>query len=199
MHTKYSWTVPSEKKEELEYLIQNKIVCMMKTSYETYEDYLDYLDQVGIYEYRDRTSFFKYSYGGVMLRFDDGSEYSFGSAEDLNSVIMSCQKDSFGKKNEKYILDDKDILSLDSVLDIDYEYKNIMYKKIVEINSLTTEYLSSKEQSVPSEKGIEFLFENGNSLILAHNLTGNNFVFAVLSGYNQIAKKVIVKFKVGSK
>ncbi|MGB4774921.1 MAG: hypothetical protein WBP45_07115 [Daejeonella sp.] len=190
----FEWTIPSKKENELKRLIGHKILSMVKTSYETFQEHLNYLDEVGEIDYRDRLSFFKYSYGGLLIFFDNDTEYYFGSAEDLNSVIMGCQKNINGKYNENYILDDKDVLDKTSVSDFfDNDFKKILNQKIRLINILTTNNLNGKEQCVPSEKGIEFIFENNKKLILSHNLTENSFVFAVLTERDKISLNTIIK------
>lgn len=53
--------------------------------------------------------------------------------------------------------------------------------------------MNSKQESLPGEQGIEFIFDNGSKLILSHNLTENSFVFAVLSQLDKVTPKLIVK------
>ena len=69
MERKFEWLIPTEREDEFKELIGCKIVSIMKFSYETFKDYLDYLDYVEQNGYRDRISFFKYSYGCLLLVF----------------------------------------------------------------------------------------------------------------------------------
>lgn len=193
MERLFEWTIPSVKEDSLKHLVGCKVTSLVKTSYETFANHLEYLDMTGQTDYRDRLSFFKYSYGSLLITFDNGAEYSFGSAEDLNSVIMSCQKDNRGQKNDNYILEDESVLDITSVSDFESEFVELLGQKIKTINILTMLGLNSKQASLPSEQGIEFIFENGSKLILSHNLTENSFVFAVLSQLDKISSKSIVK------
>ena len=193
MEKQFEWTVPSVKEDGLKHLIGCKVIGLIKISYETFANHLEYLDLTEQTGYRDRLSFFKYSYGSLLIIFDNGVEYSFSSAEDLNSVIMCCQKDNSGQKNDKYILADESVLDITSVSDFESEFVDMLNQKIKSINILTTLDLNSKQESLPGEQGIEFIFDNGSKLILSHNLTENSFVFAVLSQLDKITPKSIVK------
>ena len=191
----FEWSILSEKENELKHLIGRKIVSMVKTSYETFQEHLNYLDEVGEINYRDRLSFFKYSYGSLLIIFDNNTEYSFGSAEDLNSIIMSCEKNIKGEYNKKHLAEDRSVLDKTSIFDVENntDFKELLYQNIMSINILTTNDLSGKEQGRPSEKGIEFIFENNKKLILSHNLTENSFVFAVLTERDKISLNTIIK------
>lgn len=193
MEEQFEWNVLSAKDDNLKQLIGCKVVNLVKVSYETFAAHLEYLDLIERNTYRDRLSFFKYSYGSLLIVFDDGVEYSFSSSEDLNSVIMCCQKDNRGQKNDKYILEDESVLDITSVSDFESEFVEMLNQKVKAINILTALGLNSKQESLPSEQGIEFIFENGKKLILSHNLTENSFVFAVLSHIDKISSKSIVK------
>jgi hypothetical protein len=189
----FKWDVLSTKSDSLKNLIDCKIINLAKASYETFADHLEYLDLTSQASYRDKLSFFKYSYGSLLIVFDNGIEYSFASAEDLNSVIMCCQKGTDGKRNSNYIMDDKDVLDIASISDFESEFGEMLNQKVMTINILTAVDLNSKQRALPSEQGIEFIFENGSKLILSHNLTENSFVFAVLSQLDKITPKSIVK------
>ncbi len=189
--------VPSEKIDELEKIIGLQISGMIKVSYETYQDHLDYLNEVGLEKYDDLTSFFKYSYGNILLIFNNGVEYSFGSAEDLNSIILCCEKDISGNKRKAYVLEDTDVLEKTSVMDFDNDFRSVLNKTIISINILTSKKMNSKQQGLPSEIGLEFVFEDKTKLILSHNLTRNSFVFAVLTEDDIIPEDVIVKRTIG--
>lgn len=193
MERQFEWTIPSVKEDSLKHLLGCKVINLVKTSYETFAKHLEYLDLTEQTGYRDRLSFFKYSYGSLLITFDNGAEYSFASAEDLNSVIMSCQKDTLGQKNDKYILEDESVLDITSVSDVKGDFVEMLNQKVKAINILTTLGLNSKQESLPSEQGVEFIFENDNKLILSHNLTENSFVFAVLSQLDKISSKSIIK------
>lgn len=194
----FEWANASEKAKELAGLLGHKIVNIIKVSYETFQQHLDYLDEVKIEGYRDEDSFFKYSYGGVLIAFDNESEYSFGSAEDLNSVVLCCQKKSTGEYNENYILNSKDVASKISIheLEQEHDYKEITNQEIVSINILTVSNLNYKEQGIPSEQGVEFILKNDKKIIISHNLTNNSFVFSVLTELDQISPDTIVKLKI---
>lgn len=193
MESKFEWEVPSVYESNLRQLIGCRLLNIVKVSYETFQDHLDYLDEVGKEGYRDRLSFFKYSYGGVLLTFDNNAEYSFGSAEDLNSVIMCCEKDPILGYRPSYIMDKASVLDNTSALDFENEFQEFLNVKIVSIKILSRNDLNPKEQGLPSETGVAFLFEGGRQLILSHNLTDDNNVFGVLSEKDKITNNVIVK------
>lgn len=193
MESKFVWEVPSVHEGELRQLIGCRLLNIVKVSYETFQDHLDYLNEVGKEGYRDTISFFKYSYGSVLLIFDNNAEYSFASAEDLNSVIMCCQKDPVFGYRLSYIMNDADVLDNTSALDFENEFQKFLNIKIVSIKILSRSDLRPKPQGLPSETGVAFLFEGGRQLILSHNLTDDNFVFGVLSERDKITNNVIVK------
>jgi len=185
MEKLFEWTIPSEKEKSLRSLIGCKIVDIVKTSYETYPEYLSYLNEVGIDYNIDKISFFKFSYGGLVIIFDNGVKCHFGSAEDLNSIII-CFNDSCNDFN--------DAKELTFVSNIDNNpFLKLLNYKIIKINILTRNDLNSKQKGLPSENGLEFIFKNDEKIILSHNLTDNNFVFGVLTKEDAITKNRIVK------
>nr|WP_315033171.1 hypothetical protein [uncultured Chryseobacterium sp.] len=188
---------PSQDKKKLSKIIGNEIKDILKISYETYEEFV--YDWSDYNEYQNKISFFKYSSGSVLLRFSNDLEYLFYSADELNSVMLLCQKDSMNI-NPYYVLDEEvnsDVRMIFSVKDNrDLLFNHFMNKRIKKIKILTKNNLNSKEKSLPSDMGIELFFENINeSLILNHHLDENkSFTFSILKG-NDIKddKHIIVK------
>lgn len=176
---------PSQDKKRLSEIIGNEIKDIIKISYECYDEFLDDWEEYN--EYQNEFSFFKYSYGSVLLRFSNELEYLFYSAEELNSVMLLCQRDGINV-NPYYVLNkeiNSDIRSIYSVKDDRSLYFNrFINRKINKIKILTQNNLNSKQEGRPSDMGIEILFEDiKDSLILGHNLDKNkSFVFSILEG-----------------
>jgi hypothetical protein len=191
MDSQFEWTIPSEKK--LNYILGRKIKNIIKCSYERYQDYLDYLNLIKRKDNHDIKSFFKYSYGSVLVIFDDESEYLFSSADDLNSVILCCQKQDHIYKSD-YILNDTDVLEKITVFDIpdNYDFISLIDKVITQVNILSVSDMNYKEQGVSSEKGLEFIFDNNDKLLFSHNLTEDNFVFSILTDKDHVTSRINV-------
>ncbi len=197
MQTQFNWTIPSDNNNILENIIGKEIRSIIKASHETYSDHISYLNDVGIAGYRDQFSFFKYALGSFIFSFSDGTECAFSSAEDLNSIIMSLQKSSTQEINQNYIFDDDDVLDfikLDTI-ESSTDLQNTINKKITTINILTKANLNDKEKLLPSEKGVEFIFENHKKIILSHNLTENNFVFSIQTETDALERKDFIVLK----
>jgi hypothetical protein len=192
---RFKYSALSEKMDELKSFIGRKILKMDKIFFYDPDEYTR----------RDNLYHLKYE-GSIVLTFEDGDEYSFfGDEGGSNSICMRLEKttNSVGvynysqSKSNRYIFEDKDIvykISTDEF--IDDKYRLLLNQKIVEINILTTNNLSPKEQCVPSDKGLEFIFDNGRKLILLHNLTEDSFVFGVLTEKDRISPDTILKFKI---
>lgn len=187
----FEYAVLSKKINELKSFINQKIVKMDKIFFYDPKEY----------GRNDELNCFKYE-GSIVLSFDDGREYSFfGDEGGSNSICMRLEKTNDNSLSNKYIFYDRDIvykIAL-SELENDNDYNSLLNMKIIVINILTTNNLTPKEQCVPSEKGLEFIFENGKKLILSNNLTENNFVFGVLTEKDNISMNTIVKFKIDGK
>ncbi len=192
----FTYSVPSKKKLVLERLIHQEIVDIIKCSFESYDEYIAYLDEVKIVGYRNKESFFKYSYGVFLIIFNNKEEYSFAVADDINSIILRCQKDRFEKKYEKYILEDVDMKEKISVMDLDdkNDLNKLINTKIEIINILTSNKLNPKQQALDSEQGIEFILQNDKKLILGYNLLLNSFMFALLDQDDQILTSIKIKY-----
>ncbi|WP_326983255.1 hypothetical protein VUJ46_01535 [Chryseobacterium sp. MYb264] len=188
---------PSQDRKRLCEIVGNEIKDIIKISYESYDEFLNDWDDY--HEYQNKFSFFKYSYGCVLLRFSNELEYLFYSADEQNSVMLLCQRDAMNV-NPYYVLNkevNSEIKMIFSVKeDRDLYFNRFINRKIKKINILTKNNLNSKEEDLPSNMGIELLFENMNeSLILSHHLDENkSFVFSILEG-NDIKddKQIFVK------
>lgn len=192
MDSEFTYSIPSEKR--IHQLVGTKMIDLIKYSYEDFLEYTDYLEEVGIAGYRDWLSFFKYGYGGLLIVFDNGVEYSFGSAEDINSIVMCGQRNAEGTYRQGYIMNDADIKEAISASEMnDVHFNEITNRKIVMINVLTPIMQTSKQQGLPSEVGIEFVLENEKKLILSHNLTADSFVFSVLTDNDVLGVPTVVK------
>jgi hypothetical protein len=183
MENLFCWTIPNEKKALLHQLIGCKIVDMIKISYETYHDYLNYLDEIQENSYRDKVSFFKFHFGSLFVIFDNKVECSFSIADDLNSLIMICQKSIEGRIYNDYSLTDKTVLDKTSIFEIDKscEISKMINQPVSKINILTLENLQGKLANVPSEMGLEFVFQNNERLSLSYNLSKNHLHFITCS------------------
>lgn len=194
MKNLFNWTILSEKKEELKHIIGCEIVDIVKVSYESFQDYLLYLDDICENRYRDIFSFFRYHYGSIVFSFNNGMEYSFCIADDLNSIIMSCERDINGNCSKNYYLDDDSVIEM---ISINYfkEFTiscNFLNQPINAINILTKKDLSSKLECVPSEMGLELILQNGEKIYLHHNLGIENFYFIDFDKNNLISNARII-------
>lgn len=190
---KSTYLVPSESRVDT--LIGAQIKDIVKCSFETYEEYKEYLEACSIVGFDDRESFFKYGDGVLLIVFNE-MEVSFTSAEDLNSIILRFEKIA-NEVDEKYILNDDDVLDKTSILDIE-EDSDLINQKIMSIEILSRNDLSAKEQGLPSELGVRFNLSNDKSFILSHNLTQNSFVFSFLVESDKLPDELITKQKVTS-
>ena len=168
------WSIPSEKEQDLKLLIGSRITDLIKMSDETFTEYIAYLEEIGNENYKDKLSFFKFSFGGLLIQFDSGIQCYFSSAEDLNSIIIAFEADNndFSGGTEE----------LTHACEVENNpFQNLLNKAIIQINILSRVDLNSKQLSTPSEVGMEFIMADDSKLVLSHNLTENNFVFGVLT------------------
>ena len=189
--------IPS--KSQLQSLIGESIRDMVKCSFETYEDHLEYLYFPDMKDYDDQKSFFKYSYGCLLIIFDN-YEFTFASAEDLNSLIVKCEKKG-DIIYDDYILNDVDVLEKTYVKQINdnTDFLDVLDQEIIAIDILSTNNLNAIQMGLPSEKGLRFSLKNNCELILSHNLTENSFVFSVLTKKDFISPATISKYRLLNK
>lgn len=190
MNNLFKYGFLSEKVGTLKLLIGLEIVQMIKFQDDSWLDFLDYLDDVNLEGYRELLDYFKYE-GVLILVFNNKEEYSFFSNEELNSLCVKKEK-----AEEKYASYINKVVFTVNDLSGENEFKEILNKKIIEINILTTNNLSAKEYDLPSDKGLEFVFHNREKLILTHNLSIHPFVFTMLTNTEEIVEGVNVKIKI---
>lgn len=189
MNSDFTYLIPS--KSNINNIVGLEIKNIIKYSFETYDEFIEYLNDVGINKFHNKESFFKYSYGALLIVFND-CELSFVSAEDLNSLIVCYEKDTKNIINEKSLLKDEDVLNKTSILELD-AHTDLINQKVVSIDILTRNDLSPKERGLPSEVGLRFNLTNQKSFIISHNLTQNSFVFSILFKNDTLPDSVIIK------
>ncbi len=172
-------------------LINARIKDIIKCSFESYKEYESYLIECDLREYNNMESYFKYSYGAILILLDN-CELSFSSAEDLNSLIARYEKNVDGAEGEQYLMNDIDVLDKTSISQL-YPNSGLVNQRVSGVDILTRDNLSPKEKGLPSEVGLRFKLENGYSFILAHNLTKNSFVFSILLDGSKLPENVIIK------
>lgn len=196
MENTLEWTVLSKKKEELRHMIGYEIVNILKISYDGFQDYLNYLDEIYENRYRDRFSYFRFHYGRLIFFLNNGIKYSFSIADDLNSLIMSCEEGVDERFTMSHYLNDDTNVKNISI----YEFMDeksvgeFLNQPIVSISILTMESLSGKLQYVPSEMGLEIMLQNKKKILLHHNLTIDSFFF-INFDENSLISNTKVKFE----
>jgi len=189
MNNDFTYLIPSE--SNIKNIVGSEIKDIIKCSFETYEEFIEYLNTCGVNGHNDKKSYFKYSYGTLLIIFKN-CELSFSSAEDLNSIILCYEKNTESILNKRNLLEDVDVLNKISIFELDIN-SDIINQRIDSIDVLTRKDLSPKEKGLPSEVGLRFNLNNKKNFILSHNLTQNNFVFSILFENERLPHDIITK------
>jgi hypothetical protein len=152
----------------LKAMINKKVVRVYKCSIDTYEEF----ESIGLYNI-DREDFFQFASGAVLFKLESGDIIGFINDESKNSILVWLEQKNHELINPDYnIFEDEEYFVIPSN-DRSYtngRIKNLEGKKIFDIQVLKKEPESAKHEGLPNEVGLLIIFENGEELVLAHNL-----------------------------
>lgn len=130
----------------------------------------------------DRSAVFSLTAGPLSVQFESGEIMGVASDPAINSVIVwdesaRCHTSLFSTLDQ-----DEELfpISAQDELYASAFWREIVGSVLIELTVLKKRVMSAKEEGVPSELGLRFVFQNGKSFIASHGLHDGSDDFSVL-------------------
>lgn len=130
----------------------------------------------------DRSAVFSLTAGPLSVQFESGEIMGVASDPAINSVIVwdesaRCHASLFSTLDQ-----DEELfpISAQDELYASAFWREIVGSVLIELTVLKKRVMSAKEEGVPSELGLRFVFQNGKSFIASHGLHDGSDDFSVL-------------------
>ena len=184
---------PTYRKNDLQVLIGDEIIDILKCSYESFQQYVEERKQFDKDFQFDEFDFFMNSYGCFLVKYKSGLEYSFAYNDASQSVCVNIEK-SANYLDKDYLFQDKDILDARSIRGYDNcLYSDFFEKQIIKINVVTANSLLPHLTTRPCEYLLDFQFMDETHLFLGLvSREGNfNIIYNMALPYNMKVKYCI--------
>ncbi len=173
----------SERIELIKKLINHRVTDLKRYSLER-PDYVakEIEERFYLSSLEAMSSVFRRTSGPILLTLDSGMIFGFGSIESEGSVSVWVERDENGTCSEEAsILNDDKLYPIDAS-DTVYSEKivqELLWKKISSAKILRNEDLYSI-MGVDATVGLSLVFENGQEIIISHNISSNIDDFAII-------------------
>lgn len=191
----FTEAVPSQRKELLQSLIGSTVQNLIRCSWDTFEEF-DKDELYGISE----SDFFRFTSGAIVLILDQQYEIAFSSQEDISSITVWVEKNTFGQTHEEYYATDEDLFLIGASNEqhTTERERNLSDQVLKSISILVQEPKNAKFIGLPNEVGLLFEFQNNEQLLLAHNLvqSSDSFAIAYFDGLSEEVKSSLTAIKI---
>lgn len=171
----YDLSTPSKLTSLLSSLKGRKITNMIRFNTESIDDLINYFEI-------DPKDFFSLSNGSILVYFEDGLVIGFSDDPSGNTLVLWVEKNEIGQTTE-WLLETWD----ESIpfYAKDFEQWNVFIGQEVRSVSIIKEIDINNENpridSLPSERGILFGFDNELSLIISYGLNSPSYDTTVIN------------------
>lgn len=171
----YDLSTPSKLTSLLSSLKGRKITNMIRFNTESIDDLINYFEI-------DPKDFFSLSNGSILVYFEDGLVIGFSDDPSGNTLVLWVEKNEIGQTTE-WLLETWD----ESIpfYAKDFEQWNVFIGREVRSVSIIKEIDINNENpridSLPSERGILFGFDNELSLIISYGLNSPSYDTTVIN------------------
>ncbi|MBN3816362.1 hypothetical protein G3N57_06895 [Paraburkholderia sp. Se-20369] len=124
---------------------------------------------------------FSLTAGPLVICFDGGGILGVASSPELNSVVVWDEGGRRSGQNRNGLDKDGELFPISGVGSYASEYwGGLINRPLSKVVVLKRENMNAKKQGLPSEVGLRFMFEGGESFIASHGLHDDSDDFSVL-------------------
>lgn len=171
----YEISIPSQAKKLLNSLVGRKLVNMVRCNDDSISHLIDVFDI-------KPNDFFALCLGAILLYFEDGLIFGAVSTPHENTVLVWVEKNELGQSTS--ILQENNP-NINAFYANDFEQWNIFLGQKIHSVCIIKEIDINNENpridSLPSERGIIFEFDNKSSLIISYGLNSPSYDTTIIT------------------